>query len=40
MECLCLEAVHVDAPLLGGEGLVPNVECVPVDRNMVDKYNL
>ncbi|KAJ5109228.1 hypothetical protein N7456_005903 [Penicillium angulare] len=35
-----LPAARVEAPLVGGEGIIANIECVVHDDNMVDKYNL
>lgn len=35
-----IPAAKVEAPLVGGEGIIANIECVVHDRAMVDKYNL
>ncbi|KAJ5810014.1 uncharacterized protein N7503_002232 [Penicillium pulvis] len=35
-----IPAAKVEAPLVGGEGIIVNIECVVHDRGMVDKYNL
>jgi flavin reductase (DIM6/NTAB) family NADH-FMN oxidoreductase RutF len=35
-----LEAGKISAPLVGGSGIIANVECVVADDAMVDKYNM
>ncbi|KAJ5659590.1 hypothetical protein N7507_006041 [Penicillium longicatenatum] len=35
-----IPAAKVEAPLVGGEGVIANIECVVHDRGMVDMYNL
>ncbi|KAJ6083942.1 hypothetical protein N7486_010742 [Penicillium sp. IBT 16267x] len=35
-----IPAAKVGAPLVGGVGVIANIECVVHDRGMVDKYNL
>ncbi|KAJ5935498.1 hypothetical protein N7466_005045 [Penicillium verhagenii] len=35
-----LPAAKVEAPLVGGNGVIANIECVVHDRAMVEKYNL
>lgn len=37
-EMEALPAEKVDAPLIGGKGVSANVECVVVDRDMVETY--
>ncbi|KAJ5640604.1 hypothetical protein N7528_000229 [Penicillium herquei] len=35
-----LPAAKVEAPLVGGEGIIANIECVVHDDSMVERYNL
>lgn len=35
-----LPAGKVEAPLVGGPGIIANVECVVHDDSMVERYNL